>query len=291
MTFAIAMATVLAWGVWLVPAQRVRPRHVLAEVFFVTAGNVLVAAPLAWQMPGTPALSGRQFATIALGGAVWTLSGWCAFGATQRLGIARAAGLWSPLNILVSLAWGGLLFGEFTRATAAQLGWTVVAVAGLMAGLLIIIRAGANAFGGADRAGWLLALCAGVLWGSYFLPIRMAGASSWAASFPMALGMFGSALAVASWRRAPLLAAGWRGGLIQTSSGLLWAVGNYGSLAMMERWGTGRGFALAQLCLVVNGLVGIYGLRTPQPGSRAARQVLAGCALATAAGVLLGLAS
>jgi glucose uptake protein len=279
----------MAWGIWLVPAQRIQPRNQLIEVFYVTAGNLVVATGVGFMMGSSP-LPGKQFGLIFMGGAVWTLSGFCAFGATARLGIARAAGLWSPLNIIVSLAWGALLFGEFTRATPSQLGITGLAIAGLVAGLLIIITAEKSANPVSDRTGWWLALGAGILWGSYFLPIRISGASPWSAAFPMSLGMFGTAALIALVLKVPLRSVGMRGSLLQTLCGVLWAVGNYGSLLMMERWGTGRGFAMAQLSLVINGLVGIYFFRSPTPGTSPARRVLIGCAIATVSGICLGTA-
>lgn len=77
--------------------------------------------------------------------------------------------------------------------------------------------------------------------------------------------------------------------LLLMACGLLWASGNYGSLLLMEAIGPGRGFALAQLCLAINALLGIYLLRAPSPGSTAARRVLFGCALSGIGGILLGL--
>ena len=46
-------------------------------------------------------------------------------------------------------------------------------------------------------------------------------------------------------------------------SGVLWAIGNDGALVMMklENLGTGQGFAVAQLCMVVNALLSIYSKR------------------------------
>jgi len=52
--------------------------------------------------------------------------------------------------------------------------------------------------------------------------------------------------------------------------------------------GAGRGFTISQLGVVVNGLIGVYVLKDPQPRSRAAALTLAGCVLATLGGILLG---
>jgi len=51
---------------------------------------------------------------------------------------------------------------------------------------------------------------------------------------------------------------------------LLWGIGNYGALKMMELIGTGKGFTIAQLCVVVNALVGVFLMKNPKPGTRAA---------------------
>ncbi len=199
-------------------------------------------------------------------------------------------GIWSPLNILVSLGWGGMLFGEFTAVPAFRLVFTVLSAVALIAGLLLVIRTGRAATSTPlSVPGLFMALGAGILWGSYFLPIRWSGTDPATAVLPMAVGMFGAACmlllltrtspglpAASDWLRLPL-------------SGALWSAGNFGSLALMDHAGTGRGFSIAQLCLVVNAVAGIFLLRTPAPGTAAAWRVLAGCGLATVGGITLGL--
>ena len=71
-------------------------------------------------------------------------------------------------------------------------------------------------------------------------------------------------------------------------TGVLWSVGNYGMMLLVDHLGAGRGYTIAQLSVVVNALIGIYGLKDPPPGSRAARMTLLGCVIATAGGILLG---
>ena len=72
------------------------------------------------------------------------------------------------------------------------------------------------------------------------------------------------------------------------STGFLWAIGNYGALAMMEIIGTGKGFTISQLCVVVNALIGIYILKEPHPKSKAARLTLLGVIIAMTGAILLG---
>ena len=71
-------------------------------------------------------------------------------------------------------------------------------------------------------------------------------------------------------------------------SGLLWGVGNYGMLLLVNEIGAGRGFTISQLAVVVNALIGVYWLKDPQPKTRAATLTLVGCVLAMAGGVVLG---
>jgi len=70
-------------------------------------------------------------------------------------------------------------------------------------------------------------------------------------------------------------------------SGGLWGLGNFASLRLMELAGTGVGFTLAQLCIVVNALVGIYVFRKPEPGGSEAKRLILGCCLALIGGVAL----
>ena len=72
------------------------------------------------------------------------------------------------------------------------------------------------------------------------------------------------------------------------STGLLWGIGNYSMLLLVEQIGTGRGFTISQLGVVVSGLIGVFFLKDPHPRSRAAVLTLIGCVFATIGGILLG---
>ncbi len=70
---------------------------------------------------------------------IWAVSGLCAFTATHNLGMARASGIWSPLNIIVSLFWGAVLFDEFLNTGPARLVGLIVSVAVIIIGVLLIV--------------------------------------------------------------------------------------------------------------------------------------------------------
>jgi glucose uptake protein len=285
------MITVLAWGTWLAPSQNVPLKNQQVRMFYVASANLLLALAISL-FHGLGELTAAAIWMPFLGGLIWAASGLCAFTAASKLGLAKAFGIWAPLNIIVSLVCGRLLFGEFRHPSRPQLLLLLAAVGIIIAGVLLIILAKGGVDKAPDRKALLLglsgALGAGVLWGVYFIPIKWAGVSLWIAALPMAVGIFaGSALLLAWSRQSPSLerlADYARVG----ATGVLWTAGNYGMLLLVGELGAGKGYTIAQLSVVVNAMVGIYWLKDPRPGSRAARMTLLGCVLATVGGILLG---
>ncbi len=297
-----SFTTVLAWGTWLAPLELAGAGNERYKTLFITLGNLGIAAIIASVMR-FDGLGWNAFWPSMVGGLVWAWSGLAAVAAIQRLGMAKAMGIWSPLNIIVSMLWGVALFGEFLSmglAAATMLALSVVAMA---AGILLIVFATdarsteANDRGGGDTAtvasrtallGVLAAVAAGIGWGSYFIPIRIAETSNWVAAFPLAVGMaIGAGISVGLQRSGGLPRA--KPSALAAVAGLIWAAGNYGSLQMMDLLGTGRGFTIAQSCVVVNALIGIFIFKRPHPGSGAAKRTLIGVAIATVGAVGLGL--
>ncbi len=299
---AWSLVTVVAWGIWLAPLEVAGRSDERTRTLFITLGNLVVAVVVA-SLRGFAGLTWPEFWPAALGGLVWAWSGVAAVAAVQRLGIAMAMGIWSPLNILVSLIWGAVLFRELGGLSGGRLALLAFGVTAMVAGIALVITAREarvapsspcegeerrRLSGGPATLGLLAAALAGVGWGSYFIPIRLAETSSWVAAFPLAVGMVvGAAAPVALAGRRPQR-SGARPVLLALLAGALWAAGNYGSLQLMERIGTGRGFTVAQACLVINALVGIFVFRRPAPRTRAAWLTLAGIAAVTLGAVAVG---
>lgn len=286
-----SVVTVMAWGTWLAPSQNVPLKGQQTRTFYVTLA-VLIMAALVALAQGVESLSARTFWLPFLGGLIWAASCWSAFVGTSGLGMAKAFGIWAPLNILVSIAWGMILFGEFLQTSALNVLLAVTSVGVIIGGILMIIFSGASqekeTAKGFSWKGLAGALGAGVGFATYFVPIRISELTMWVAMLPMALGMFAGGCLPVAISRSPLKLERASHYPRLLSTGLLWGLGNYGALEMMELLGTGRGFTIAQLCVVVNALVGIYWLKSPKPGTRAARLTLAGVAIATIGATVLG---
>ena len=291
----IALIPVIAWGTWLAPSQNVRFPNQQVKTLYVTGANLLITTlVLLFQgVDRLAVLSPAAFWLIFLGGIIWSISSWCAFTATKEIGTARAFGIWAPINIVVSMLWGILLFGEFLDTDTRGLLTLGGALAIVIAGVLLIIFSKKTASPDATKKKSLLigyagAVATGVLWASYFIPVNYAGVSMWLGTFPMALGMFSTSIVLVLFSGQSAKLENRKDVGFTLLSGLLWSAGNYGMLLLTDTFGTGRGFTISQLSVVVNALVGIFWLKDPEPKSRAAWLTFFGCVLATIGGILLG---
>ena len=286
-----ALVTMLAWGTWLTPSQNIVFRNQQIKTFYVATANLALAI-LVLFFQGVQGLNWSVFWPPFVGGLIWAVSGFLAFTATNRLGMARAFGLWAPINVLVSIIWGIVIFGEMLNDGPMTLIMFGLALLITLAGVLMIILAKGFGGGGQSRAylipGLLAALGAGVLWGSYFIPIKLSAASMWVAAFPMSIGIFVGSLILVALSRQSIRLDSHDSYLRVISTGLLWGIGNYGMLLLVDQFGAGRGFTIAQLGIVINGLLGVYFLKDPAPKSRAAALTLIGCVCATIGAIMLG---
>jgi glucose uptake protein len=139
----------------------------------------------------------------------------------------------------------------------------------------------------ASRTGWLWGGAAGVLWGSYFVPAQWADVPARIANVPLAIGIFAAGSALALSKR-ELTRLSLRVTSLQIAAGVLFGIGDLALLGLVSRVGTGVGFTIAQLSLLVNASIGIWVFKVPQPGSRAARTALTGILIAGIGGCIVG---
>ena len=286
-----ALITVLAWGTWLAPSQNIHFKNQQIKTFYVAVANLGLALAVALIVQRGQ-LQIFDFWPPFIGGLIWSVSGFCAFTATNKIGMARAFGVWAPINIIVSIIWGAVLFNEFPITSPLSLPLLFGSLAVIIAGVLMIIFAK----GGGEKIqnthttviGFLAAFGAGILWGTYYIPLKMSGVSMWMAAFPLAIGIFTSSSFLMVIARQPIRLETTQQYLRTGATGLLWGIGNYGMLLLVNQLGAGRGFTISQLSVVVNALIGIYLLKDPRPRTRAAMLTLVGCVLASAGGIFLG---
>lgn len=289
-----AVITVIAWGCWLSPSQTVPFKNQQIKTFYVAVANLILAF-FVGLFQGFKSLTFQTFWFPFAGGLIWAVSGYFAFLGTNRIGIARAIGIWAPLNIIVSIIWGIFLFGEFLKSDRMGILLTIFSVAAIITGISMIIFSGSRETGEKTAAGRhntvtgiLGAVIAGILWGSYFIPIRLSSISMWVAAFPLAAGIFTGSFILVLFTGKPVILEKPSYYARVCITGILWGIGNYASLKMMELIGTGRGFTIAQLNVALNATFGIFIFKRPHPKSKAAVFTFIGIAIALAGAILLG---
>jgi glucose uptake protein GlcU len=319
MTALLALITVATWGVWIPLAQIVPGISQRSRTFYVTVGNLAFAALALLIGGGHLAFGWRTFWLPLAGGVLWTAGNFAAFRSAETIGLARAAGTWTPLNVIVAFVWGALLFGELDHFSAARFALLAAALILVLIGMLLIVgsqntpaastparavQAARDALSSkstlarsapsisrdaaTSRAGWLWGGAAGVLWGSYFVPAQWANVPARIANVPLAIGIFAAGSALALSRR-ELTRLSLQVTTLQIAAGVLFGIGNLALLGLVSRVGTGVGFTIAQLSLLVNASIGIWVFRVPQPGSRAARTALTGILIAGVGGCIIGI--
>jgi len=297
-----ALVTVLAWGSWLVPSQNVKFANEQAKAFYVAVAtliSMIIVVAIRGEL-GDLASGGAWVPVI--GGLIWAVSAYCAFVGCKHIGLAKAFGIWAPLNIITSFIWGLVLFGQFRDANLMITLLAVESAAIAIMGVLLIIFAGeGDKEAEKDESkkpllGLAGAIGAGVLWGTYYIPSAWLSrtaddaveVSAYASALPLALGMvIGSTILVLLSGKSPKLEN--TGSYVRAlSSGILWAVGNTGMLLTVKAIGPGPGYTIASLCVVVNALWGVFYFKDPHPKSKAAKLTIIGIIIATLAGVVLG---
>jgi glucose uptake protein len=290
-TALLALVIVLSWGSWIPLAQAAPDVPQRTRTLYATVGNLAFATVALLAGSGHLLFGWREFWLPLAGGLVWTAGNFSAFRASDKIGLARAAGSWTPLNVIIAFVWGALLFGELDHFGDRRLTLLVAALVLILVGVLLIVRSQnaertGTVVGTSFRSGLLWAGIAGVLWGSYFVPAQWARVPSQVGNFPLAIGIFlaGAALALPARERIRLPARV----TLQLGAGVLFGVGNLALLGLVSRVGTGVGFTIGQLSLLVNASIGIWVFKVPPPGSRAARVALVGILLAGVGGGVIG---
>ena len=287
-----ALLCILAWGIWIAPAQGIPVKSPRTRTFYVGLANLGVAS-IAFFIQGSPLPTGAPFWLPFAGGVLWAVASYFAFLGTENIGMAKATGVWAPLNIIFSVLWGVFLFHELVGGGMPVLVKAGIALVLIIAGVLCIVCAGASKSDATTdpkpAQGWFGAIAAGVLWGSYFVPIRLyPNVSLWTAALPMALGIVAGGIGMLLLAREKPMLQKPSHGFRLIFSGLLWSAGSFTSFLAMEQLGTAPGFTLAQLNVLVAAGIGMLFFKNPSIKSKAGLVTVGGIILALVGGVLLG---
>src|ERR1700722_19686838 len=140
MTLLLSLVTVLAYGCGFPVAQVVPGVPPRSRPFYATVGNIVLASVALVAGGGHVSLNWKDFWLPMAGGVVWTGGNYAALRASENIGLARAAGSWTPLNIVVAFVWGALLFGELNSFDGARVAFLAVGLVLVLVGVFLIVR-------------------------------------------------------------------------------------------------------------------------------------------------------
>ena len=286
----LSLITVVSWGTWIPLAQAVPSVPQRARTLYVTIGNVMFAGAALAVVGGHLAWGWRSFWLPVAGGVVWTSGNYAAFRASEAIGLARAAGSWTPLNIVVAFVWGAALFGELDRLSGARFAMLGGALVLVVTGVLVIVRSQ-----DARPAGAPLPRARTVLGGRRSrVPAAATVVPSGSAAPAVQSGPAGPPTAAAPARTATPAAtaappAAASGEASQHRRGLLWAAAAgvlWGSYFVPAQW-AGTSAQVSNFPLAVGILAG--GLALALSRRAPVRLPVTGAAANLAAGVLFGI--
>lgn len=259
--FIFAILTILLFGSWPVPTHKVEASPA-TKAFWLTTGHFALDAIVFLISGSTITLSASL---LPLGsGALWGVGMICGFVAIGNIGVTRGLGLWVPVIIITSAAWGLFFFGEWWTLSTTRLVFSGVAITLILAAaFLIILSKDENTPIHNLKVGVAAAIALGLAHGSYFTPLHASDYSIFATFLPLSIGMTIVTFAYAQFVGGRINHGTFRN-LRMLFAGIILGGGNYMALLTLDHLGVTLGYPLTQLGIVVNTLWGIFYFREVQ---------------------------
>ncbi|RMG41460.1 MAG: hypothetical protein D6719_08565 [Candidatus Dadabacteria bacterium] len=253
--FVFALATILLFGSWPVPTHLIEASPPTKALWLTTGHFVLSLIVFAATDSSIPV----DASVLPLScGAVWGIGMICGFVAIKNIGVTRGIGLWVPVVILTSAAWGLFFFGEWWSFPASKLLFSGVAIVlVLTAVFLVILSKNEDTPVRNLRVGIASAIALGLAHGSYFIPLHESNYSIFATFLPLSVGMIVITCFYAKLTKSQIN-HGAIANLRMLSAGALLGGGNYMALLTIDYLGVALGYPLTQLGIVINTLWGIF---------------------------------
>lgn len=269
--YIAALLAAVSWGSCTVPLKKFPAISPWAFQVWMSLGVLISSAALS-MVNGHFVWNG--WAVVS--GLYWTSGAVLSLLAIRAEGMAEASSRWMGLSLLVSFILGIALYHE-----PLHLGLGLAGLVLLLVGLLVLAPPGKSM-----AKSWR-SLGAGLIFGTYLIPLRLSGLPALEFVWPMSLGIATGAIGIALIHRKNLstvpLAA------LCLGAGVLWNVANVCSILAIEALGFAIGFPLTQLSLLVSMAWGVV-VFGEAPSTRE-RWRLAICALLIVTGAgTLGLA-
>lgn len=243
--FVSAIISILGWGSYFVPMKKIReydPFYFQALMCITIFTSSLIISFL---------YNSFIFSYLGmLSGILWSLGNVLSIFAVRNSGLSKSTPVWAGLGIFTSFIWGVFFFKE--SLTSILLG-----VLGIS---LIIVGISFISFTTEDRKssnikGIVFASIAGLVFGSYLVPLKLSGLQPNMFLFPMSLGILIGGVSIYLFKGSKI-----DKGIILSGvfSGVAWNIANFASFFAVLNLGIAIGFPLTQMALFVSVLWGVF---------------------------------
>jgi len=250
-----ALLAAILWGSMVVPLKIAKKPDViwfqLALALGALSGTIIIVP-----------IAGLLYEANLYGfssGLIWATGNILALKSITKLGIARSTPLFVGTSILLSSSWGILYFKEpIMRFETALIGLAL-----LLIGITIVNTTQKQQNKQLPKEGIILAMAAGLLLGTQFVPLKMVGISLEILLFSMSLGVATGATIIFLVMGRHINIKHLPHGL---ASGWIFAAGNYFGIFTIATLGLTIGFSITQIAVLVSILWGIiYFKEMPEP--------------------------
>lgn len=246
--FTAAIVSMLAWGSYFVPMKRIKEydpfyfQLIMATSIFISSFIIAFV------------FQSLTFSILPIvSGILWSIGNIFSVLAVKKSGLSKTAPVWMGIGIFVAFLWGII----FLKESLSFLPMSIAGIVLLIIGIWLISQV-EEARKTQSRQGILFAIIAGILFGSYLVPLKNSTLQPLQFLFPMSLGIMLGGIIVFAFKRTKVNFAILPSGAF---SGIIWNIGNFASFFAVLNLGISIGFPLTQMALFVSVLWGLLYFR------------------------------
>ena len=270
-----AVISILGWGSYFVPMKRMKEYDPFYFQFLMCIA-IFVSSLIIVSFYNSFVFSYMGI----LSGILWSLGNILAILSVKNSGLSRAAPVWMGTAISVSFLWGVMFFKEMLSSMVNG----IVGIFFLLAGISIISLIMESKKTSLLK-GIMLAVVAGLLFGTYLVPYKLSGLGPETFLFSMSIGILIGGLFIFSIKRPEVNR---KITIPGASSGIIWNIANFASFFAVLNLGIAVGFPLTQVALFVSVLWGLLYFREIK-GRKNITRLMIGAAILFIGAVLLAL--
>ena len=275
--FLAALGAAFTWGSYIVPFKKSPTSNLIQFQALMTVG-VFIFALIASPFLGY-SLNFNLYGLAA--GVIWASANALSLVVVSDLGISRGMPVWVSMVILTSFLWGVLVFHELPAGIWLGLFGIILIILGV-----ILVGSTGNVESKNVKRGLVLAILAGLLFGSQFVPLKLSNLPPQIFFFPMSFGIMITGLAIGLFKQTKFKNEAVGASLL---SGIIWSLGNLLGVIAVSLIGLSKGFPITQSAVLIAVLWGLFYFKEiTQQKQR--MQVLVGAIILLIGVIILGFA-